>query len=156
MEAGGAREVAQGAGAYEPETGYTAWLLKRTERRAAASMYDELRGIGLTPAQFGVLAALHQLEQASLAELARTQWVTPQAMTGLVAGLERLGYLRRRDQDSRTSPATLTPRGRAAFEAGVDRVRAIDETMTSGLTAEEVVRLRELLARCVEAFDGRR
>jgi DNA-binding MarR family transcriptional regulator len=141
---------------YEPETGYTAWLLKRTERRAAASMYDELRALGLSPAQFGVLAALRQLERATLAELARTQFVTPQAMTGLVAGLERLGYLRRREQATRVTLAALTPRGRTAFEAAAARVRAVDETLTAGLTPDEAACLRDLLSRCIEAFAGRR
>jgi DNA-binding MarR family transcriptional regulator len=142
---------------YEPETGYTAWLLKRTERLAAASMYDELRAVGLTPAQFGVLAALHQVGPASLAQLARTQCVTPQAMTGLVAGLERLGHLRRRDPtQTGVSRATLTPRGRAAFDDAAVRVRAVDDTLTSGLAADEVAGLRELLERCIDAFGGRR
>jgi DNA-binding MarR family transcriptional regulator len=149
-------DAGPGPDAYEPHTGYTAWLLKRTERRAAASMYDELRGLGLTPAQFGVLAALRQLERASLAELARTQFVTPQAMTGLVAGLERLGYVRRRERASRVSEAALTPRGRAAFKEAARRVRAVDEAMTSGLAVDEVVALRELLARCIDAFGARR
>jgi DNA-binding MarR family transcriptional regulator len=149
-------DAGQRPDAYEPETGHTAWLLKRTERRAAASMYDTLRSLGLTPAQFGVLAALRQLERASLAELARTQFVTPQAMTGLVAGLERLGYLRRREQTTRVSEAVLTARGRATFDEAARRVRAVDETMTAGLTLEEVVILRELLVRCIEAFGGQR
>jgi DNA-binding MarR family transcriptional regulator len=145
-----------GSDTYEPETGYTAWLVKRAERRAAASMYDELRALGLTPAQFGVLAALRQLGRATLAELARTQFVTPQAMTGLVAGLERLGYVRRRDQTpARITLAALTARGRAAFDAAALRVRAVDDTLTSGLAADEVADLRRLLERCLDAFDGR-
>jgi DNA-binding MarR family transcriptional regulator len=148
-------DAGDGPDAYEPETGYTAWLLKRTERRAAASMYDELRAFGLTPAQFGVLAALRQLERASLAELARTQFVTPQAMTGLVAGLERMGYLRRREQAPRLSQAALTARGRAVFEAAAIRVRSVDETLTAGLAPDDVAGLRKLLSRCIEAFARR-
>ena len=44
-------------GEYQPQTGYTSWLLKRAERRAAASLYDSLRELGLTPSQYGVLGA---------------------------------------------------------------------------------------------------
>jgi DNA-binding MarR family transcriptional regulator len=152
------RAMERGAGPapYQPATGYTAWLLKRAERRAAASMYDELRGLGLTPAQFGVLAALVRLQRASLAELARSQFVSPQAMTGLVAALERQGYI---DRDARASArvvhASLTRRGRQVFEEATRRVTAVEAAMTAGLTEAAVARLDELLGRCVQAFPTR-
>ena len=81
---------------YEPEVAYTSWLLKRAERAAGAALYDALRDLGITPSQYGVMQALVRLEKASSAELARAVFVTPQAMTGLIAGLERQGYIRRK------------------------------------------------------------
>jgi DNA-binding MarR family transcriptional regulator len=138
---------------YRPQTGYTSWLLKRAERRAAASLYDSLRELGLTPSQYGVLGALSRLERASSADLARTQFVTPQAMTRLVTGLERLGYIRRKPhQTPRIVEATLTPSGRRVFEEATRRVVAIDAEMTGSLSADEAEQLRRLLTRCVDAF----
>ncbi len=145
---------------YDPRVGYTAWLLKRTERTVAAVLYDRLRDLGLTPSQYAVLQALVRLRRASSAELARALYVTPQAMTGLVASLERQGFIERRPRSSsRVIEATPTASGRRVLEQATVRVEAIDRDLTSRLSPVEVADLRGALERCVEALEqgaGRR
>jgi DNA-binding MarR family transcriptional regulator len=143
------------ASRYEPEVAYTSWMLKRAERAVGAALYDGLRDLGITPSQYGVMQALVRLEKASSAELARAVFVTPQAMTGLVSGLERQGYIRRKPlKSSRVIEATLTPLGRRVFEDATARVAKIDMQLTSLLTDDDVERLQRSLRNCVDAFEG--
>jgi DNA-binding MarR family transcriptional regulator len=142
------------ASRYEPEVAYTSWLLKRAERAVGAALYDALRDLGITPSQYGVMQALVRLEKASSAELARAVFVTPQAMTGLVAGLERQGYIRRKPlKSSRVIEATLTRVGRRVFAEATARVAKIDMQLTSLLTDGDVDRLQRSLRNCVDAFE---
>lgn len=139
---------------YRPLVGYSAWLLKRTERSAAAMLYDRLRDLGLTPSQYGVLQALIRLEKASSADLARALFVTPQAMTGLVAGLERQGYITRKPLvSSRVIEATVTPLGQKVHDEATTRVEEIDALMTSLLSKRELRTLRVALEHCVDALE---
>jgi DNA-binding MarR family transcriptional regulator len=143
------------ASRYEPEVAYTSWLLKRAERAVGAALYEALRDLGITPSQYGVMQALVRLEKASSAELARAVFVTPQAMTGLVSGLERQGYIRRKPlKSSRVIEATLTPLGRRVFEDATARVAKIDMQLTSLLTDDDVDHLQRALRNCVDAFEG--
>jgi DNA-binding MarR family transcriptional regulator len=147
------------ASRYEPEIAHTSWLLKRAERAVGAALYDALRDLGITPSQYGVMQALVRLEKASSAELARAVFVTPQAMTGLVAGLERQGYIRRKPlKSSRVIEATLTPVGRRVFAEATARVAKIDMQLTSLLTDDDVGHLQRSLRNCVDALEntGRR
>lgn len=139
---------------YRPRVGDTSWLLKRTERSAAAMLYDHLRDLGLTPSQYGALHALIRLEKASSADLARALFVTPQAMTGLVAGLERQGYITRKPRrSSRVIEATVTSLGQKVHDEATNRVVQIDALMTSLLSPSERRALRSALERCVDALE---
>jgi DNA-binding MarR family transcriptional regulator len=140
---------------YEPQVAYTSWLLKRAERAAGAALYDVLRDLGITPSQYGVMQALSRLEKASSAELARAVFVTPQAMTGLVTGLERQGYIKRKPlKSSRVIEARLTPLGRRVFDEATARVTKVDMRLTSLLTDDAVDGLQRALRNCVDAFEG--
>ena len=139
---------------YQPQVAYTSWIVKRAERAAGAALYDGLREFGLTPSQYGVLQALVRLERASSAELARAVFVTPQAMTGLIAGLERQRYIRRKPlKSSRVIEATLTALGRRVFDDATQRVDGIDAQFISLLSKAEVRALQSALERCVDAFE---
>ena len=105
-------------GDYRPrEFGRITWLVKLAEREVGRELDRELRHTGLTKSQFGVLQALMHLEQASSAALARTVFVTPQAMVGIVAGLERKGFIRRKSSkvSARAIDATVTAAGKSVY-----------------------------------------
>ena len=105
-------------GDYRPrEFGRITWLVKLAEREVGRELDRELRHTGLTKSQFGVLQALMHLERASSAALARTVFVTPQAMVGIVAGLERKGFIRRKSSkvSARAIDATVTAAGKSVY-----------------------------------------
>ena len=104
---------------YRPrEFGRITWLIKLAEREVGKELDRELRHSGLTKSQFGVLQALMHLERASSAALARTVFVTPQAMVGIIAGLERKGFIRRKTSraSARVIEATVTASGKVAYD----------------------------------------
>jgi DNA-binding MarR family transcriptional regulator len=139
---------------YTPQVGRTSWLIKRTERAAYATIAEALRDLGLTPSQYAVLQALVRLKVASSAELARACFVTPQAMTGLVGGLERQGYISRKPlASSRVIEAAATPLGIKVYEDATARVSAFDMQLTSRLTPEEIGLLQNALERCIDSLE---
>jgi DNA-binding MarR family transcriptional regulator len=139
---------------YTPQVGRTSWLIKRTERAAYATIADALRDLGLTPSQYAVLQALVRLKVASSAELARACFVTPQAMTGLVGGLEKQGYISRKPlASSRVIEAMATELGLKVYEDATARVSAFDGQLTSRLSSAEVALLQDALERCIDALE---
>lgn len=134
---------------YRPSTGYLPWLLTMCDRELARHMTRLLAELDLTEAQYGVLQALVHLRRASSATLARSVSVTPQAMVGLVAALERKGYITREfgRGAGRVIDAEVTARGKEAYEAAKRRVRALDRSLRRSYTDEEFDQLVGLLER---------
>ncbi len=75
--------------------GRLSYLVKRLELGVRVRMDDQLRALGMTAHQFSVLTTLRRLPGLSTAELARYSKVSPQAMSQLVAGLEKRGLVGR-------------------------------------------------------------
>ena len=137
---------------YRPrEFGRITWLIKLAEREVGKELDRELRHSGLTKSQFGVLQALVHLERASSAALARTVFVTPQAMVGIVAGLERKGFIRRKTSraSARVIEATVTAAGRVAYDEGVDMIRKVDDMLAAEFTDAELAALNDYLERMI-------
>lgn len=138
--------------AYRPADGYLAWLLNRASRTLGARMDQALDEVDLTEAQYGVLDALVHAESASSARLARAVHVTPQAMVGLVAALERKGYITRTAYPGagRVVTAEPTDLGLEAHAIARRRVRAVERSvrrqMTDGPYQDALERLEALSA----------
>ena len=134
----------------------TSWFVKRTERELGAALGQALSDLGITAAQFGVLEALAHLERATSADLARAVFVTPQAMTGILAGLERQNLVIRAPirSSSRIINVWLSPAGRHVFKAASERVLHVEQDLVSRLSPAEHTTLADLLARCVEGLQG--
>ena len=149
-------------GDYRPrEFGRITWLVKLAEREVGRELDRELRHTGLTKSQFGVLQALMHLERASSATLARTVFVTPQAMVGIVAGLERKGFIRRKSSkvSARAIDATVTAAGKSVYADGVRMIRNVDDILAKEFSSEELDQLDEYFerrsARCDAPARGR-
>ena len=112
----------------------------------------------LTEPQLTALSRLDRLGQATTAEVARREHITPQAMGATVASLERRGLVARVPDaaDGRRSILTLTPAGQAAIHWGrsaiVDRMAAAlersfstEERAVLEAAAPLIQRLAELL-----------
>lgn len=147
----GAREE----GDYRPrEFGRVTWLIKLAEREVGKELDRELRHTGLTKSQFGVLQALMHLERASSAALARTVFVTPQAMVGIVAGLERKGLIRRRSSkvSARAIDASVTAQGKAVYAEAERMVRNVDDMLGAEFTRDELELYAQFLERTINAI----
>jgi len=140
---------------YEPSVAHLPWELKRAERAAARLLDTKLRGTGLTKSQFGVIQALAHMRKASSAELARTVFVTPQAMVGLITTLERKGYIERSQSEvsARIIDARLTAAGRAAWRRASAALAEIDDLLSDEFSQADVVRFSRFLSRLSETLD---
>ncbi len=117
---------------------------------------DELKPMGVTTAQMQMLDAIRTHPGASGAQLARACRVTPQTAQGFLARAEREGWIvRGKDaENDRLVTRSLTSAGKRLLKHA-DRIsRTIEATVWRGTTAEELVRLNEVLRRCMQHLEG--
>jgi DNA-binding MarR family transcriptional regulator len=130
------------------------YLVRQAQLATYQRLDRTLRGFGLTPAQYTVLAILsRQGESLSSAALSRRLGVSPQSANEIVATLSALGLLRRTQgaENRRIRRLELTLRGRnlvVQCDAEVDR---FEEALFGVLAAPERETLRRLLIRIVAA-----
>lgn len=143
------------------EVGAVGYPLKRAQHALRAAMDAALAPLDLTTAQYAVLSALERAERAgdaalSGAELARRGFVTPQTMTGLVAGLERRALVRRRPHPAhgRVLEVGMTAAGRATLRRAHGAAGAVEDRMLTGRTAPERSQLAAWLRDCADALGG--
>jgi DNA-binding MarR family transcriptional regulator len=139
--------------------GNVGFLVWRVSMRWRAAMDRALAPLGLTQAQYAVLAPLYGTSrggaQPSQRELADLTGLDPVYVSKLVRALERDGFLTRavKAADPRAVELALTAHGAAAVKQGVKAVNDLREQLTQPLggndgarTAELAQMLRELLA----------
>ena len=140
---------------YRPtQFGTIPWLIKHAELEVGKRLDRELRASGVTKAQFGVLQALAHLKTASSAALARTVFVSPQAMVGIIVGLERKGLIVRRAScaSARMLEARVTPTGIEAYQKRKKAVTRVDDLISSEFDADEQAIFTSHLTRLVAAL----
>ncbi|GIG19800.1 MarR family transcriptional regulator [Cellulomonas chitinilytica] len=121
-------------------------LLSAAARRVERDWDAHLAGWDLSHASQPALVHLAR-SPLSQRELAARCGVTEQTMSKVVGRLERTGYVTRapHPDDRRRHVLSITGTGRQALVAASDRMAA-DALVTRGLTPEQVVHLRALLA----------
>jgi DNA-binding MarR family transcriptional regulator len=134
--------------------GRVGYELKRAQQAFCVAVDDALRRVGLTNAQYAVLAMLEDDGALSGAELARRCFVTPQTMSQIVASLETRALVGRSAHPfhGRILQISLTGRGRSLLAAAHERVRAIEARMVAGLSEQERHELGRLLGACAHAL----
>lgn len=149
-------EPEQAVGHAVGDVGYP---LKRAQHALRLAMDAALAALDLTTAPYAVLAALERAEgegdpASSGAELARRCFVTPQTMTGLVAGLEARGLVRRRPHPThgRVVEVAMTAAGRAALRRAHRAAATVETRMLAGRTAAERRQLAAWLRDCADAL----
>ncbi|MDA8390034.1 MAG: MarR family transcriptional regulator [Gammaproteobacteria bacterium] len=108
-------------------------LRELAEAYHAFSRYSaaHVRQMGLTPAQFDVIATLGNTQGMPLSQLAKRTLVTKGTLTGIIDRLEAKGLVRREvpSADRRSFRAILTPAGEALFDrvfpAHIDFLRTL-------------------------------
>jgi DNA-binding MarR family transcriptional regulator len=140
---------------YRGVEGRSGYLLRQAWHSFRTAMEEALRGHGLTSAQYAVLSVLARDPGLSGAELARACNTTPQAMSGVVATLEREGLVERNPHPThgRILQATLTREGRRRLDAATPAVRAIEEAIEGGLAADEVAAVKRWLVGAAQRLE---
>src|SRR5271166_3991037 len=109
----------------------------------------------LTPQKFGVLIVLQaEGKPISLSDLRRYLGTTQANVTGLVAGLERDGYIERRasSEDRRVSYVSLARAGKRILHAMLPEYFARSKAATKSLTQVEKKQLVALLEKFARGF----
>jgi len=123
------------------------WTLVQTAHLAARRFTEVFAEAGLTPAQFGVLAALADGDDLSKAELAKAILVRPQSMARLTDAMVEQGLLARTGPGGRgrRTGLTMTDRGRRALDRARPAAWAINQPDAVGLSPDEIAVLTTLL-----------
>ncbi len=137
-----------------PQPARLSYLVRQAQLAIYQRLDQALRGFGLTPAQYTVLAILsRRSESLSSAALSRRLGVSPQSANEIVATLSAQHLVCRTEGagNRRIRRLELTPRGRnllAQCDAEVDR---FEEAFFGALTVPEQETLRRLLIRLIAA-----
>ena len=135
------------------------YLVRRFQQIAVAIFLEEVAGVGLelTPVQFAALsmvAAHPGVDQATLAGLIAYDRST---IGGVVDRLVQKGYIIRHvaGRDRRARELRLTPAGHRALEDVLPAVARAQESILSGLDANERRLLISLLTKATDAVNER-
>jgi DNA-binding MarR family transcriptional regulator len=129
-------------------------LIKWAERGMRARLDAALQELDIKTPEYATLSALQHRKGLSSAELARRAFVTAQAMNPIVMALARRGWIVRTPdpEHGRVLRAQLTPEGKHILQA-CDRATAhVERALLADLSGPEVLDLRTLLERCIDAL----
>ncbi|EIC85955.1 MarR family winged helix-turn-helix transcriptional regulator [Serratia sp. M24T3] len=128
------------------------YALKRCQHVLRLRMDEVLRPLSLTTPQYAVLSAIEAEPGISNARLARTAFVTPQTMQGILANLERNGIITRLPDPlhGRILRSELTVLGQETLLNAHRAVSRVEEMMFTSIGAENVASLTEILSNCAD------
>jgi DNA-binding MarR family transcriptional regulator len=132
----------------------TALLLKEAQAVLHQRMDEALRPLGLSVPQYACLEALADTPGISGSELARRTFVSRQAASVLLQGLERRGLATRDDEPGprRERAAALTGKAERLLEDARVAVSGVSAAMTASLGEADRARLQNLLSTCRDAL----
>ena len=140
----------------------TGWLIWQVALRCRSALDRALAPVGLTSAQYGLLAALHGLSRGgarpSQRQLADFAGLEPMYVSKLARALEQAGLIERRGdpRDTRAVLLSITSRGTELLAAARQIVVALDERMLAplgGRHGDEVARLYDQLLALLQHLD---
>lgn len=109
-------------------------------------------GTGLTPAAFRVLLMTWAFGPVEAKDVARLSGVSRQAVSSVLANLERAGLVTREravKSDKRLVPVSLTAEGRALMEENVAHHNSVQARYFASLTRQELRTLTNLLRKLI-------
>ena len=130
------------------------YLIKRLEMAERVRMEEVLQPLGVTLHQYTALSVLERRGGLSSAQLARRNFVSPQASNQLVAVLERQGLIERRADSGnrRILRMWLSDDGHRVLAACHRAVDQIEERMLAALTPVQAREFRTALERTLAAL----
>jgi DNA-binding MarR family transcriptional regulator len=131
------------------------YLLAKASQRWNELLADGFRRAGepdVRPAYGSVLLPLWEEDDLRIGDLARRAALSKQAMTTLVAAVERAGLVRREPDsaDGRATRVCLTERGRELSTVAATVLRDLHHRVAQSLTERERRQLPDLLRRVME------
>jgi DNA-binding MarR family transcriptional regulator len=140
---------------FDPSTMRALLALRTTAQRVENAFGSWFAHAGLTPQKFGVLVVLQaEGEPISLSDLRRYLGTTQANVTGLVAGLERDGYIERKASslDRRVSFISLSRSGKRIVASHLPDYFAKSKSALRALSQSEKKTFVELLSKIVRGF----
>jgi len=142
---------------FDPATVRALLALRTTAQRVENALGSWFVDAGLTPQKFGVLIVLQaEADPISLSDLRRYLGTTQANVTGLVAGLERDGYIDRKasTDDRRVSYISLSRTGKRVVASLLPNYFAKNKAALRGLTQSEKKTLVDLLTKVSRGFSS--
>ncbi len=140
---------------FDPAAVRALLAIRTTAQRVENALGSWFLDAGLTPQKFGVLVVLGAEGDAiSLSDLRRYLGTTQANVTGLVAGLERDGFVERRasTEDRRVSFISLSRSGKRLVQSMAPNYFAKNKSAMRMLTQSEKKTLVDLLARVARGY----
>ncbi|TSE00208.1 MarR family transcriptional regulator [Mesorhizobium intechi] len=139
------------------EEGYLGYLLRQAAGAHRLRMDRALGDLGVTQPQFATLTMLAAYPGVSNADLARLALLTPQTLSVIVANLQRAGSLVRKPHavHGRIQHIDLSDSGRALLKKCRERVQAIENELTQGLSEAEERAVRRWLVGVATAASSK-
>jgi DNA-binding MarR family transcriptional regulator len=116
-----------------------------------------MRTLGLTSSQFDVIATLGDSAGMSCKDLSVKTLLTKGTLTGVLDRLEKKGLTQRipSRNDRRSITILLTPKGEELFrKVFPSHINFMKPYFDRALTASQMKRLRPMLLKLQESFDG--
>ena len=131
------------------------YLVKRVQQALRRRCDDALRPTGSSMAQYVVLRALADHQDASAAELARRCFVTRQSLQDVLRGLRAAGLVEDADLPARgrARALALTEAGRRRLDAADDAVKSVETSMLQGTSPESRSEVTSALTLCAENLE---
>jgi len=120
-------------------------------------MEELLRPVGLTHAQWSVLAVIRHFPGITPSQLEPILMIERPSVTSLLNGMANKGYIMRKDnpEDGRSKLLYLTEKGRKLAEETEHFASLVEERVKAALTEEEFATLRKLLIKLAGVFERR-
>lgn len=130
------------------------YRLKLAQHALHLRMEEALHPLGLSPAQYAVLAELNARPGQTNADLAVRAFITPQSMQGVLARLETIGLVERKQdiRHGRRQLARLTSKGRAKAEAANIQVMRVEKRLEAAVPPNSLRDAVELMERLHRAM----
>jgi DNA-binding MarR family transcriptional regulator len=139
-----------------PLDGYLPYLLNRAGARIATAFAEEVRPLGATLQMWRVLAALRERDGRRMGDLSATTSIEVSTLTRLVDGMEKKGFVARRQaaDDARVVTLNVTTAGRQLTRHILPIARRYERVALAGFGPAEAETLKAALRRLYDNMDG--
>ncbi len=130
------------------------YLANQMARLMTRSLAQELKPLGLAPAQFVVLMQLWERDGLTQGELVARLNVEQATMANTLNRMERDGFVERRQhpRDSRAQTLHMTEKASGMREAAMRTARRVNEAVVGDLSDEERATLIHLMQRVIQTI----